>query len=483
MSPATFPFHGPVAELPSISLSGQGGAPTALAVTRRSERRIVGALMVGLIALSPLPAGSNLPVAWLFWASLIGLISGVIMWRRPSYTQVWMRHRALFATGLGLAMFALFQSLWPGAAVGDAPARFWADQYLLTLSQSDSVFAAVRIASSVVFLSLCIWAFAGPGRARRAAEAIFVAITLYAIWGVAAIGTGGGSVETALVGQKPVPVTGPFTNHNAFATFLGFGFVTGLSLFTGCSTRKSEHRSLRPRIKQTLIGIGLCLIFAAILATQSRMGMTATLAGAAVPLAVLARSHRQWPLVILGAGIIMIALFGQGLTERFLFSSSSLSTRWQLYQQVQGLIAARPLTGFGAGSFPLAFELVHAPGVSSDVVWTRAHSTYLTLWSEYGLLIGSIPIIAGITVLRGIANRWRVGDADPALAMAAIGAIILAAVHSIFDFSLEIQANAFLLLAILGLALARSDGTTRRSRPSNSPSQQIIGHSHRRRTQ
>jgi len=200
-------------------------------------------------------------------------------------------------------------------------------------------------------------------------------------------------------------------------------------------------------------------------------------------LAVLARSHRQWPLVILGAGIIMIALFGQGLTERFLFSSSSLSTRWQLYQQVQGLIAARPLTGFGAGSFPLAFELVHAPGVSSDVVWTRAHSTYLTLWSEYGLLIGSIPIIAGITVLRGIANRWRVGDADPALAMAAIGAIILAAVHSIFDFSLEIQANAFLLLAILGLALARSDGTTRRSRPSNSPSQQIIGHSHRRRTQ
>jgi hypothetical protein len=45
--------------------------------------------------------------------------------------------------------------------------------------------------------------------------------------------------------------------------------------------------------------------------------------------------------------------------------------------------------------------------------------------------------------------------ADWAAPAAAVAATIVAAVHSLVDFSLEMQANTLFLLAILAIALAR----------------------------
>jgi O-antigen ligase len=70
-------------------------------------------------------------------------------------------------------------------------------------------------------------------------------------------------------------------------------------------------------------------------------------------------------------------------------------TRLQLYQQVFTMIKARPLTGFGFDSFPPAFEMFHKTPVTAGFVWDKAHSTYLTLWAEAGLLFGSFAPLAG----------------------------------------------------------------------------------------
>jgi O-antigen ligase len=112
------------------------------------------------------------------------------------------------------------------------------------------------------------------------------------------------------------------------------------------------------------------------------------------------------------------------------------------------MIAARPLTGFGADSFPLAYEIFHRPPVPADLVWDRAHSTYLTLWAESGLVFGSLPPLAGALAL---ALLWPRRQAP--LAAAAIAALCLSGLHSLVDFSLEIPANLYLLLAVTGLGL------------------------------
>lgn len=116
------------------------------------------------------------------------------------------------------------------------------------------------------------------------------------------------------------------------------------------------------------------------------------------------------------------------------------------------MIKTQPLAGFGFDSFPLAFEMFHRTPVTAGFVWDRAHSTYLTLWTEAGLLFGSLPPLAGILALVAL---WRIARArtEAHLALAGIGTLVLNGVHSTVDFSLEIQANMFVLLALVALGL------------------------------
>ena len=116
------------------------------------------------------------------------------------------------------------------------------------------------------------------------------------------------------------------------------------------------------------------------------------------------------------------------------------------------MIKTHPLTGFGFDSFPLAFEMFHQPPVTAGFVWDKAHSTYLTVWTEAGLLFGSLPPLAGalaLVALWSIARapmrilRWRVSGRWSLCGLQ----------HSTVDFSLEIQANMFVLLAIVALGL------------------------------
>ena len=131
--------------------------------------------------------------------------------------------------------------------------------------------------------------------------------------------------------------------------------------------------------------------------------------------------------------------------------------RGDLYAQVLGMIAARPWLGYGGGAFEAAYPLVHLPPVSPDLVWDKAHSTYLSLWAELGVIAGSIPmlLVAGIGADALRLYLRRRGDwACPA---AAVSAIVVVAIHSVVDFSLEIEANVFLFLAILAVGVARRD--------------------------
>lgn len=119
------------------------------------------------------------------------------------------------------------------------------------------------------------------------------------------------------------------------------------------------------------------------------------------------------------------------------------------------MIKARYLTGFGGDSFEQAYPLFHQISVDVDVTWEKAHSTYLALWAEYGLFFGSIPLlIFGVLFVRLLLAYLRSANPDPTM-LAALGVILVGAIHSLVDFSLEIQAVAFVFAIVTAAGYAR----------------------------
>ena len=150
----------------------------------------------------------------------------------------------------------------------------------------------------------------------------------------------------------------------------------------------------------------------------------------------------------------MTVLFGSGTLDRLGSVEQSFDVRLALYSQVIEMIASRPLLGFGGGSFEAAFPLFHALPVSPDLVWNKTHSTYLALWVEYGVIFGSIPLLVvlgiGLRCIQLVIRR----KSDWVLPLASLGIIVTAALHSLVDFSLEMEANALFFTALLALGLA-----------------------------
>jgi O-antigen ligase len=149
---------------------------------------------------------------------------------------------------------------------------------------------------------------------------------------------------------------------------------------------------------------------------------------------------------------LLLAVFGQTAIERAIFTLGGKDGRFDLYVQTLELMRARPWLGFGFDTFGLTFEQVHRPPVSPDLVWNRAHSTYLALWVEMGLVFGSLPLVIGAGFMIRQTRIVLAAPRDFVLAIAGLGVMVLAALHSLVDFSLEMSANVFLFLTIVALA-------------------------------
>lgn len=258
--------------------------------------------------------------------------------------------------------------------------------------------------------------------------------------------------------------TGTFVNRNSFATFMALNCCLGVAqLMRALLDRRNEdYRQDYYWLRLALTTSAVMIIMAALVASQSRMGTLATGIGAATTLfcALLATSRRKRTFITaaglaLAGCIAIIWLYGAQLLNRMMEVDQSWATREALYRQVIELIGQRPWTGFGGGSFEIVFPMVHAPPVATGLVWDKAHNTYLTLWSELGLVAGTLPVLLLAVI------GWKLRTAlrhDRRLWLPAaigLGCLVAVAVHALVDFSMEIQAVALWLVAILAAASAQ----------------------------
>lgn len=451
----------------AIGIERQAGAASGThGVRQRRANTVFAGLLMAVVALAPIPLASNRPFFWALWAAVVGLIGlahfGLLVLRgealRVPLGRLWLP-AALFAL---LAGFLAVQSFLPVPASFVTAGGASVTGARLSLAPGATLLMLLQVATYGLFFVLMLQVAANRSRARKIALALLGIVTVHALYGLVALVLLDDSLLFFPKWAYAGFATGSFVNRNSFATFLAFGLVLGVVL----ALRELKSGSLTGRSSAVMMLAATALILAVLVATGSRMGLFAGVAGAglAALLAVGKGENSRWRargLLLAGlpiaAAIVVLLLYGAATFDRLGSLEADVNVRGDLYAQVLGMIAARPWLGYGGGAFEAAYPLFHMPPVSADLVWDKAHSTYLSLWAELGVVAGSIPIllVAGIGLDALRLYLGRRGDwAGPA---AAVAVIAVAAIHSVVDFSLEIEANVFLFLAILAVGVARRD--------------------------
>jgi O-antigen ligase len=418
-----------------------------------------------LVILVPVPIGGVRPAAWALSATAIGALG---TWYTLRIAWVGGTPRVpLSSWSLEALLSVIFCGFLFAQVVPFGPFEVQtADGHSLTtrtmsLSPGDTLLMLMRQLGYMLFFFLVMQVAANRRRARMLLRFLFVIVAIYAVVGLTSLRWG----DTLLGMEKTTHVgyaTGTFVNRNSFATFLAAGFAVGVALLLHTFVETPRPRELWKWWTYRLgIAVALALITAALLATGSRMGLFAGLFGGALIVLVVAALHPRKPLlwvvlvaVVSGGGLVLV--YGGGLLERVIDLRQATESRGELYNQIWQAIILRPWLGYGGGSFSTAFPLFQHPPLPGDVVWEKAHSSYLALWFELGLAAGTIPIvlIACITV-RLVFSIFRSASGDVAV-LAALGTIVVFAVHSLADFSLEIPGNTYLFLAVAALGASWS---------------------------
>ncbi len=459
-----------------VPVAGRGARSSA-ARTGGQQHRLNGVLAFGLglvIVVSPILLASNRPAFWTLWATVVGAFGAIYAMRlymldvpaRAPLSRMWVEATlfallCLFIVAQMLPLAPLFAGF--GIGVAEVPTLDGAPipTNSISLDTGASAMTLLNFVTYGVFTFLAAQVLVNRGRARFFVVLLFGVITAEAVYALVSLTQLG---DTLLFFDKEAykgVATGTFINRNSFATYLGAGISIGTALLL---TINSTTRTLTvsQRISRVASYVGSTLIIAAaLLATGSRMGMVVGFVGLVATAGSWAllggeRGRLKVVLYIVGTALIvfvaLFSLFGDTVLTRLIFDGGE-EGRLQLYQQVWGLILERPLTGYGAGSFASVYPAYQTLFNQADYLYDLAHSTYLALWFEHGLVVGSIPlIIIGAACIRAVISMR---EAENTLgALVTLGVTATFAVHSLVDFSAEMQANAFVICIAIALAIA-----------------------------
>ena len=448
--------------------------------------------LVALVALAPLPLGSNRPLP----AALLSLFAGLLLigWAllamfRPSASGgVIRRLRGPFL------LFAAV-TLWIAAQSAPLPFASWGDPLWAEASAALAQDLAPRIsidpsatraalsnllAYGAVFW-LALYLGRAPERAAQARRAIIAIGSFYAVYGLFAFFGGAHWVFGQLLATHPDALISTFVNRNSFATFAGLALLPAVSVFL----ERIRHilALARPARQKAALVIetmvfqsgwmtaAMLTIALALFLTASRGGIVATLVALAALTMLQLRSsagagNRRGPIALLILIVVGIALVigGGNFIDRIERQGLSLDNdlRSTIFTTTIEAIRTTPWTGTGAGTYAQAIEAYRLNDPDIFMLWEKAHNSYLENALELGLpaalaLNLAILWLAAIC-FRGVRERRR-DRAYPALGVAAT---LLVGLHALVDFSLQIPAVAVLYAFMMGLAIAQSAPSRKR---------------------
>ncbi|MCW5211475.1 O-antigen ligase family protein [Desulfobulbus sp. TB] len=252
-----------------------------------------------------------------------------------------------------------------------------------------------------------------------------------------------------------------YVNYNHFAGYLELVFCLSVGL---TAANKGGKRIL-------LFGMTI-LIALALLFTLSRGGILGASGGLAFFMITSAIIHRKKKGYILflsamSLGLIIITWFGLNPVLERLSTLDNLSVagkaRIQIWQDALAMIYDRPFSGWGPGTFSVAFPAYQTDQFNHQFV-NYAHNDYLELTTDTGIL-GLAIFISGlfwlyISCLKKITKTQS--NYLPNIGIGSLAACFSILIHSATDCNLQIQANLFLFVIAAGIAVIAADNSRKK---------------------
>lgn len=245
-------------------------------------------------------------------------------------------------------------------------------------------------------------------------------------------------------------IFGTMFNPNVLAGYLLATIPAGLVALVLAG--RSSGRDDRPRLGLIGAGFALLVMGAALLLTGSRAGLIGAVLGAATMLVTTPIRVNRRTLVGVAVALVALMALAPPVRDRIVSAatqSHSALFRWYTWRGTARMIAARPLLGFGPGSFELAYPQYAEAG------FTRmAHQTPLQLAAEAGLPAVILMTLAVALLARMLVRGARAGGPTAIEATAGVGALTALGVQNLADYTWYIPAVGITLSAVVGLALA-----------------------------
>jgi O-antigen ligase len=439
-------------------------------------------LLFAAVALAPLPFGSNVPSVIAFWCVVLGTCLVFAPVSSLSAGQLALVGLA----GIVVAAYALVlheqlaEHPWLSIAT---PHPIWRETEA-TLHMP--VVPIVSIARNQPWLELgrpllCILAIAcgfligaDQARARRLVKVIAWSGAAYAAYGISAHLLDPTHILWREKQAYLESVTGTFINRNTAGAYFG-SCTVAWSLLLWERVRSEMPRGQvdwwavgarlfsSPRKEIVIAAAMMLLCLVAMFMTGSRAAVALSLFALVVAFAAFFRRNlphaASLVTAVLGASAValfLLQLMGGGTNARFDTEGLADEGRLETYRATLRMIGDHPWLGTGQGTFAYAFPAYRSSSVSVWGVWDMAHNTLLEIAADMGVPIAALVVVAWILIfavlVRGALIRRR-GLLAP---VAALAVAMLAVLHSLIDFTLQIPGYAIVALSLIGAGLAQS---------------------------
>ncbi|WOI11253.1 O-antigen ligase family protein [Thalassospira lucentensis] len=448
-------------------------------------RRFVFYGLLALIAIAPLPFGSNRPWAWSIlslWVGILVLLDAIAAFADPVRGESrFMKRIAIPAVlFISVVIWIVIQAspdILPAAAHpmwGEAAAQLGRDMaaYVSIDPERTRDALMVLLAYAGVF-----WLAARHGRDRANAAIMlkfFVIVsTVYAIYGLAVFFGGWEKIlwydKSAYIGD----LTSTFINHNHYATYAGIGLVSSLLLLLDQHKRYSQrNKGGRARAIQNFAQIidknlapflGVLLNSSALILTHSRGGVAATGMAIFIIFGLFLIKVGRTQRVLLGASFAMLTvvafnflLSGEKLLQRIIGYQDAWDLRKSLYGRVVEAISGAWLEGYGAGTFKTVFHAFKDSPELSRYTWQSSHNLFLDLFVSIGFVFGLMSLLVVAFVFFDLVKGALIRSKSSVYSILGVAILLLLSLHSLIDFSLKMYSVSVSSLYLIGLVWAVS---------------------------
>lgn len=256
--------------------------------------------------------------------------------------------------------------------------------------------------------------------------------------------------------QNPAGTFGPYANRNHYAGVMEMLFPFALL------------GALKPNLensKRIVLGFAALLMIATVFLCGSRGGFI-SVAFQMIFLAVLVlwRSRHMSLILTLTLAFVLTGAFGTWLGSDKLigrlgdYKNGSTFSRVQVVKDGVAMFQQHPWTGWGLGNFPIVYPKFRT--FATDLFVNEAHNDFVQLLVETGLLgFGAGLLLLAIVFRRGFQQLRNAdyGTWRTAAIAASLAGIVGITIHSLFDFNLQIPANALLFYVLCAVAGTVSD--------------------------